>query len=140
MSPGLAALGMCFNVAGSGAGFAVAGLPPGWASHSAPSACVTNLGIFNAVMDTAPGGEQPSLSFTVSQTGGFSSVLELVLLSQNPFPPLSPVDFWLALDLQGVPYPTGTGVAAATVPEPETFALFSLGLIGLGGILRTKGH
>ena len=140
MSPGLVTSGMCFNVVGSGAGFAVTGLPLGWASHTAPDACVTNLGVFNAVMDSAVTGAEPSLSFTVSRTGGFSSVGELVALSHDPFPPLSPVNFWLAVGQAGVPFPSTGGIAAATVPEPGTSALFGLALIGLGGILRMKGH
>jgi hypothetical protein len=140
MSPGLVTQGMCFNVVGSGAGFAVTGLPQGWASHTAPDACVTNLGVFNAVMDTAGGGEQSSLAFTVSRTGGFSSVTELVLLSHDPFPPLSPVHFWLAVGQAGVPFASGGGIAASIVPEAGTFALFGLGLIGVGGIVRRKVH
>jgi hypothetical protein len=134
LSPGFAMHVLCFNVVGSEQGFGISGIPPGWLTNVGDGACsAVDFGNFNAGFSRMIGdfnSDLPSVAFTVSRTGGFSSVFNVVQLSSGGF--LIPVDFLVGLSSSGVFAGLAGSRVAVTVPEPATVALLCCGLFALG--------
>jgi PEP-CTERM motif-containing protein len=108
---------------------------------------------------TGSSSNYSSISFTVSQTGGFTSVGQLLAGSTNgggPHPTTNP-DNWFAGQIANISTGCtgwvgntgstnssasgnpGTGVCAGSqVPEPGSLMLFGTGLLGLAGFVRRK--
>jgi hypothetical protein len=79
LSPGFATGVMCFNVVGSEQGLSISRIPPGWLTNLGCSA--VDFGSFNAAFSRMIGdfnSDLPSVAFTISRTGGFSSVFNVV--------------------------------------------------------------
>ncbi len=126
---------LCFNVAGSVAGFSVSGLPGGWSGEAFPSgetACsAASFGNFNAYV----GGDtnQTELDFIISRTGGFSSVYNLMAPSLDGSPSVD----WMTEIYQG-DLIGNAGAGGSPTPEPSTFLMLGSGILGVFGMLRRK--
>ena len=125
---------LTFNVVGSTDGLTAKGLPDDWAlTLNGGGGCSgSSFGCFDAWVKGH--SDVTSLDFTLSRTGGFSSVYDLMKPSVDG----SPDADWAAVVFQG----DGYGFAAAEpnqpTPEPSTFLMLGSGILGVFGMLRRK--
>lgn len=91
------------------------------------------------VADVASGGNSASFGF-IPEDGPLSPVSFHTTIAANT--PFSLTVLGSGIPVGDAPFATGSltyGVAVvATVPEPETYALMLLGLIGVGGMARRQ--
>jgi hypothetical protein len=141
MSPGLVTNSVAFNIAGGNSGVTVTGLP--FTFYFSPGIFTNIFGAFNGgIASFGPLGEVlyvPSLTFDISRPGGFSSVYQLVVLSDGP----QRVHFMVVVPLdptnpQGGGFTLAGAVVKEVVPEPGSLSLLVLGLLGLAIRLRQK--
>ena len=143
MSPGRVTLGYCFDIPGSVSGFSVAGLPSSWSAAAfAGPACGTAQGVFNAyIIDVASFGApasnaQSMFDVTISRTGGFSSVNDIV--GTSAYGETSQVTFSLTVGSCGPSGCASGSAGPATVAEPSTLQIVLLGLSALAFVTLRK--
>ena len=138
MAPGFGIFGQGgafgFNVVGSTAGLTITGLSSGFSQGAAGQ--MDGFGNFQFVINGPPPAGNPptALSFTVSRTGGFSSVFDIVTGSA-----CANAD---QCDFAAHVYAFGSGLTGfagnGVTPEPATLVLLGSGLLGLGGYVRRR--
>ena len=137
---------VAFNCPGCGQ-IGVTGLPANYSlvnSGNPSSIGMDGFGTFQYGVLFGPNGggagTDSSLSFTVTRSGGFSSVFELVQNSTNP-PGTKESPF--AIDIicdscQGATGVVGTGTPTGGMPEPTSMVLLGSGLAGLAAAARKR--
>lgn len=124
-----------FNVVGSTAGLAVSNLTSGFTFDSSGANNVSEFGSFQFTIDGVGSASTSDLSFTVTRTGGFSSVSQLYSPNNSGYAFESHI---LVLSSTGSIVTTGFVGNGPVTPEPASLALFGSGLVALGGVLRRR--
>jgi hypothetical protein len=124
-----------FNVVGSTAGLNVSNLTSGFTFNSGGANNVSEFGAFQFTINGSGSTSTSDLTFTVTRTGGFSSVSQLYSPNSDGYAFESHV---LVLDSSGNIVTTGFVGNGPVTPEPASLALFGSGLVALGGVLRRR--
>lgn len=137
---GLFGSGFGFNVVGSTTGLQVSNLTSGFSFNSSGGQMGT-FGQFQYIIQgpSLAANAVSSLHFTVTRTGGFTSVTQLMALSipgQSGTPMVFALHSAGGGSLNGLPYTQylGTNDPPGAVPEPSTMALLGIGLLAVGGL------
>lgn len=126
---------IAFNVVGSTQGLAVSGLPTSWGWETGDSSSIGSFGDFNFMVSINGNNNSDTLSsltFTVSRTGGFTSVNDLLGLSDGS----TPANF--VLHLKDMATGNTWYEGAVSAPEPSSLLLSSLGLLMLGMVIGVR--